>query len=125
MNILKAGLVVTIGLAGGLSGLFTPSPTLADEALVGNAEKGQSVYGSTCVACHGAKGKGTIPGVPDFTKKKGVLKKTDPELFDNIKNGFQSPGSFMAMPPLGGDPDLTDQDVADVIAYIRKKFGRK
>ena len=119
MNLIRAGLAVAVGLGG----LFAASISPAGEAS-GDAEKGQSVYGSTCVACHGANGKGTIPGVPDFTKKKGVLTKSDQEFFDNIKNGFQSPGSFMAMPPLGGNPDLTDQDLRDVIAYIRQKFGK-
>lgn len=119
MKYLKTGLAVAVGL----SGLFLASVSQAGQAS-SDALKGESIYGSTCVACHGAKGNGTIPGVPDFTKKKGVLTKPDQELFENIKNGFQNPGSFMAMPPLGGNPDLTDQDVKDVIAYIRQKFGK-
>ena len=120
MKYLRTGLAVAVGL----SGLILASLSQSGEASGGDAEKGQSVYGSTCVACHGANGKGTIPGVPDFTKKRGVLTKSDHELFDNLKNGFQSPGSFMAMPPLGGNPDLTDQDLRDVIAYIRQEFGK-
>ena len=118
-NVVKAGLAVAVGFGG----FFAASLSLAGEAS-GDALKGESIYGSTCVACHGANGKGTIPGVPDFTKKKGVLNKPDQELFENIKNGFQSPGSFMAMPPLGGNPELSDQDVRDVIAYIRQQFGK-
>jgi len=29
------------------------------------------------------------------------------------------------MPPNGGNPDLTEQDIRDVIAYIRKEFGKE
>ncbi|MEE8258794.1 MAG: cytochrome c [Sphingomonadales bacterium] len=88
-------------------------------------ENGKAVYGTTCIACHGAKGKGEIPGVPDFTKKKSPLSKSDAELFQNLLNGFQSPGSFMEMPIKGGNPDLTEQDIQDVILYLREEFEKK
>lgn len=84
---------------------------------------GQSVYSQTCVACHGANGKGAIPGVADLTDKDGSLSKTDAELMQNITDGFQSPGSFMAMPPKGGNPGLTEDDIKAVLAYLRSTFG--
>ena len=85
---------------------------------------GEAVYSQTCIACHGADGKGTIPGVSDFTAADGSLSKSDAELVDNISNGFQSPGSFMAMPPKGGNPGLTKTDIEAVLAYIRAVFGK-
>ena len=84
---------------------------------------GQEVFSQTCVACHGANGKGAIPGVADFTDKDGSLSKPDAELIKNVTEGFQSPGSFMAMPPKGGNPGLTEADIAAVIAYLRASFG--
>lgn len=87
-----------------------------------DAKLGAEVYGGTCIACHGGNGKGEIPGVPDFTSHKGPLAKTDAVLLDHIMNGFESPGSFMAMPELGGNDDLTEQDIWNVIAYMRAKF---
>lgn len=83
---------------------------------------GASVYKETCIACHGANGKGVVPGAPDFTKTGGVLSKSDQELANNIINGLQSPGSPMAMPPKGGNLSLTKDEVMDVIGYMRKKF---
>lgn len=106
------------------------SPTVnASSANVAAAEQsvdgpdGKAVFEQTCIACHGGDGKGAIPGVPDFTVKGGLLTKSDTDLINNITNGFQSPGSFMAMPPKGGNPGLSDADVAAVLAYIRATFG--
>ncbi len=84
---------------------------------------GKAVFSQTCVACHGVNGKGTIPGVTDFTAKDSPLRKSDAELVNNISEGFQSPGSFMAMPSKGGNPTLTEADVRAVLAYLRSEFG--
>ncbi|WP_339864785.1 cytochrome c [Paremcibacter congregatus] len=90
-----------------------------------DVKKGAEVYEGTCIACHGENGKGEIPGVPDFTSHKGPLAKTDVVLRDHILNGFQSPNSDMEMPALGGNEDLTKEDINDVIAYLRVKFQKK
>jgi len=85
---------------------------------------GQEIFNGTCIACHGANGKGVLPGVPDFTEKGGRLSKSDAELISHITNGFQSPGSPMAMPPKGGNASLNGADIKAVLAYIRKSFGK-
>ena len=87
------------------------------------ASHGKSVYEQTCIACHGADGKGSVPGAPDLTRKSGPLAKPDDVLFKNVKSGFQTPGSPMAMPPKGGNPALRDDDIKAVINYMRKAFG--
>jgi len=85
---------------------------------------GAAVYNSTCIACHGADGKGVLPGAPDLTDKSGRLSKADDMLFKNIVDGFQSPGSPMAMPPKGGNSNLSDQDIKNVIVYMRNTFSK-
>ncbi|NOX95392.1 MAG: cytochrome c [Alphaproteobacteria bacterium] len=91
----------------------------------GDPVRGAAVYSQTCIACHGADGKGTIPGIPDLTSAKGRLTKIDDIVLTNMIKGFQSEGSLMAMPPKGGNPDLTDQDMADVLAYLRQEYKIK
>ncbi|UTW59472.1 cytochrome c [Kordiimonas sp. SCSIO 12603] len=86
---------------------------------------GQERYEETCIACHGEKGKPTMPGIPDFTSKKSPLKKTDAILFQNITEGLERPDADLAMPPLGGNPELTEKDVKDIIGYMRKTFLKK
>lgn len=91
----------------------------------GDVEHGRQIYAQTCVACHGADGKGAIPGAPDFTAAKSRLEKPEDILLSDVLNGYHSEGSPMAMPPKGGNPDLTEQDIADVLAYMEAQFAPK
>ena len=84
---------------------------------------GKQIYESNCLACHGANGKGSIPGVPDFTDRKGRLSKGDSELLSNIITGIQSPGSSMPMPPRGGNSQLSDTDLNAALKYIKTYFS--
>lgn len=86
------------------------------------ARTGEHIYHQTCVACHGADGKGTVPGAPDFTKEAGTLVQSYETLLKHMLNGFQSPGSPMAMPPKGGQEALTVEDLRQVLAYLHQRF---
>jgi mono/diheme cytochrome c family protein len=79
---------------------------------------GREIYLQSCVACHGQNGKGAIPGVPDWTQPNGPLSQSNATLLKHIKEGFQKPGDPMAMPPKGGNPNLTDEDIKNVLDYI-------
>lgn len=84
-------------------------------------DRGKQIFDTTCVACHGKDGKGVLPGAPNLRK---VLAKSDDDLVRNTLNGYQSPGSPLAMPPKGGNPSLTEADVRAVIQYMRSAFSR-
>lgn len=85
---------------------------------------GQAIYYQTCIACHGGDGKGTLPGAPDFTSPQGPLSKNDDVLIKSITEGFQSPGSPMAMPAKGGNTDLTHADMEAVLKYLHQTFKK-
>ena len=85
---------------------------------------GKQIYHQTCIACHGSEGTGGLPGVPYFTDADGPLSKSDEILTQSILNGFRSPGSPMAMPAKGGNPNLTEADVNVVLGYLRERYGR-
>ncbi|NOX09143.1 MAG: cytochrome c [Gammaproteobacteria bacterium] len=107
-----------------VKGLLISSVLVSGLALTANVSAdGADIYSQTCVACHGADGKGALPGTPDFTDKHGRLSQEDTILLDHMEHGFQSPGSFMAMPPKGGNSSLTRHDLEDVLKYIRTTFG--
>lgn len=102
----SAGSVVKTSTAGASSGL-----------------SGKAIFNQTCVSCHGADGKGAFAGVPDLTHPGGRLSKPDDVLLNHMANGFQSPGSPMAMPPRGGNANLSDDDLREVLKYLREAFG--
>ncbi len=85
---------------------------------------GSAIYQQTCVACHGANGKGSVPGAPNFTDPKGVLSQPDETLAAAIENGKQTPGVPIAMPPKGGNANLTKQDIRSVLLYLHHAFGK-
>jgi len=98
--------------------------TTATSSPASSSQSGAAIFQQTCIACHGANGKGAVPGAPDFTSASGPLKQSDAVLLQHIINGFQSPGSPMAMPARGGNPKLTDDDLKQALKYIRSKFGK-
>jgi len=102
----------------------TPADALQPAASpAAGATDGRHIYEGTCIACHGADGKGTISGVPDLTARDGALSKPDSVLLAHIENGFQGPGAILAMPPKGGNQSLTTADLEAVLGYLRSAFG--
>ena len=85
-------------------------------------KQGEKVFRTTCFACHGADGKGLVPGTPDLTGKNSPLKQDATLLKERIWDGYQSEGSSLAMPPKGGNPQLKEPEVEAVIVYMRKMF---
>jgi mono/diheme cytochrome c family protein len=83
---------------------------------------GEAIYRQSCLVCHGDDGEGSMPGVPDLTSRAGVMSQTDSILAKKIEEGFQSPGSLMAMPAKGGNPDLNTADILRVLSYLRQAF---
>ena len=79
---------------------------------------GEKIYGSTCVACHQANGKGNPPAFPPLAGSKIVNGPKEGHM-DIVLNG--KPGT--AMQAFG--KQLSDTDIAAVISYERNSFGNK
>lgn len=122
MNRLLPIAVGMLLLLSGSNNAFADHPH--GEVATADITNGKSLYNTTCVACHGANGKGPIPGVPDLRGDDSRLIHKDLNtLLHNVEQGFQSPGSMMAMPPRGGNPGLSEQDLVDILGYMRKEFA--
>ncbi len=109
---------------------YQPEPTNLTSTAEINNVNGYSTYQQNCAACHGNDGTGALAGVPDLTKIAGFkgnsAEHTELSLhFEHVKNGLKRPGDPMAMPAKGGNPNLTDQDIREVLKYMHEKFSNK
>jgi disulfide bond formation protein DsbB len=89
----------------------------------GDAATGAEKFASICSACHGPEGEG-VPGLgKDMTASEFIAGKTDVELVEFIKVGREVGDPLnttgVAMPPRGGNPAFTDQDLYDIVAHVR------
>jgi disulfide bond formation protein DsbB len=89
----------------------------------GNAQAGQELFVATCAACHGPNGQG-VPGLgKDMTTSQFIADRSDAELVEFIKIGRDPSDPLnttgVAMPSKGGNPALSDEDLFDIVAYIR------
>ncbi|MDQ6917903.1 MAG: cytochrome c [Candidatus Dormibacteraeota bacterium] len=93
----------------------------ATAPLPGDPKKGETLYNqSGCSTCHGASLTGGIgPPLAPIKKLPDTQKPLDPQyLIDTITNGKSVGGGYGAMPVKGNAPQLTDQDIKDIVAFI-------
>ncbi|HSA84978.1 MAG TPA: cytochrome c [Nitrospira sp.] len=89
------------------------------ESQQGTFKKGEVTYKQYCAGCHGASGDGLGPDIKELIVPPANLRsvksrtKTDMELYLAIKQG-------VLFSPMHGWADrLTDQEIRDVVKYIR------
>lgn len=95
------------------------STWVAAQAMRGNPQTGQTVYAKHCLGCHGEKLDGAGPDGqylivrPANLQSSASRAKTDWELLMTISHG----AAFTPMHGFRGK--LTDQQMLDVLAYVR------
>jgi cytochrome c5 len=107
--------------AGG--GAAQANEALAAPSTQGDPLAGKEKFTATCSACHGPAGEG-IPGLgKDMKTSQFIANKTDQDLVEFIKIGRDLSDPLnttgVAMPPKGGNPALNDDDLYDIVSYIR------
>jgi mono/diheme cytochrome c family protein len=100
-----------------------PAEPTAAPVAQGNAETGKTIFASTCAACHGPSGQGVQGLGKDMTHSEFIAGLSDEELIAFIKQGrpISDPlnTTGVDMPPKGGNPALSDEQLRDIVAYIR------
>lgn len=103
---------------------------LSPEAAAATLERGKAVYAKTCVACHQPNGKG-LPGVFPQLDGSDWLEADNTLLSKVILRGLQGPITINGAPFVGPMPmapladTLKDEEIADVINYVRASYGKE
>lgn len=84
---------------------------------------GHDLFVSSCSACHGASGEGMEGLGKPLATSDFVSSKSDAELIVFIKSGRPiwdaDNTTGVDMPPKGGNPAITDEQLADIVKYLR------
>ena len=89
-------------------------------------KRGEVIYKKACLVCHQADGSGVPMMFPPITESE-IIAGSHEELIKIILDGMSGPVEIKGekynsvMPPLKND--LDDQEVADLLTYIRNSFG--
>ena len=93
------------------------------QASSGDSATGQVKFTATCAPCHGPAGEGVTGLGKDMTTSEFIAGKSDAELVEFIKIGREITDPLnttgVPMPAKGGNPALTDDDLQDIVSYIR------
>lgn len=86
---------------------------------------GLKIFSKTCATCHGINGKGIKNLAPSLTESD-ILKHETEKLVDMILNGYQVENSAynLAMPAYKNNPNMSDQDIVDLISYLNSFVGQ-
>ena len=122
IGLLVAVLALALAACGGGSSDST-SASGGGETGAGDPVNGAAVYQGTCSACHGADLSGVDGLGKPLAPSEFVADHTEEELAAFIAVGRPAgdPDNTQGvdMPPKGGNPSLTDQDLLDVSAYLK------
>src|SRR5438105_6979527 len=91
--------------------------------------RGKKVYEATCLACHQPDGSGVPNMNPPLVKTKWVLgdkKQLSKIVLKGLPGGeIEINGDSFHNPMPPQESTLTDQEIADVLTYVRNSFGNK
>jgi disulfide bond formation protein DsbB len=117
---MRNGLLMMIALAAAtVAGCGGGGETASSE----DVAQGHQLFKGTCATCHGPDGFGVPRLGKDLHDNEFVKAQSDEELLAFLKQG--RPASHpdnergVDMPPKGGNPAITDEELALIVQYMR------
>lgn len=118
MVAVAAGVVIASCGGGGATTTKPIGPVQPGDPVVG-----AKVYTGVCAACHSRDLSGVDGLGKPLAPSELVAASTEEELMQLLIEGRPAEhpdnDTGIDMPPRGGNPSLTDQDLADVAAYLK------
>lgn len=84
---------------------------------------GPQVFNAQCHLCHAPPGVGGAPPVGNADAWDPRIAQGLPTLYQHALNGFQ--GKAGVMPPKGGRPDFTDDEIEAAVRYMVDQVKKK
>lgn len=124
--LIAAGLILAIAVASCTStGVIDSAIPATHERTQGDPLAGAPVYRAVCATCHGID-LGGVEGLgQSILPSAFITTRSEDELVAFIIEGrpIGHPDNItgVAMLPRGGNPSLSDQDIANIVAYIQAR----
>jgi mono/diheme cytochrome c family protein len=108
------------------AGLLASFIELSQDPLQASMKRGKSVYESNCLSCHMNQGEG-IPSVFPPLAKSDYLMADKNRAIKQVLRGLKGKIVVNGVSYDGEMPanDLTDQQIMDVMNYVRNSWGNK
>ena len=99
------------------------SPILMEEPFDDDRTNGLKIFKRYCASCHGLDGKGQKNVAPSL-KQSAIIDGDESVIASIILNGYTSgKGNYqILMPAYKEDTNLTDQDIYDIISYLKSTY---
>ena len=107
-----------------LTGLFG----ISFSAQAQNIVKGKKIYETRCLVCHQADGGGVPNMNPPLDGSTNVVGNNIARLVRIVKNGYSEKialDGFFYNNVMTANPDFKDEDIANVLTYIRNSWDNK
>jgi cytochrome c5 len=123
LALLLLGLAVLALVAVGCDGGAEPPPRSPGGGAPTEVAHGEELASQSCSTCHGQDFTG-VPGLgASFYDNTFIQDHTDDELVVFIKEGRANDApdneTGIAMPPYGGNTRLADDDLSDIVSFLR------
>jgi mono/diheme cytochrome c family protein len=128
---MKSRIVMVIAMLGTGVVCLTIRPTLAEASFgpgPGSILRGQKIYEQTCLPCHQADAGG-VPGMTPPLQKSSYVQgpptKVIGIVLNGLNDGVEIDGESYSNPMPPFSTALKDQEIADVLTFVRSHFGNK
>ena len=90
--------------------------------------KGKKIYETKCLVCHQADGGGVPNMNPPLDGSTNVVGNNIARLVRIVKNGYSEKialDGYFYNNVMTANPDFKDEDIANVLSYVRNSWGNK